>query len=620
MALTRETLWTTTLFDHNIHALEATIVDFLTELRHAEAHIKHIESASPSPIPRYEAEVQALRYLRGFLQIIKFSPFTYQREQFLAKLNPVLSQFHDLIKPRHQARHTYWLGEKLANIVQETLIVNAKDARKQITMARDLGVLVEDHYGATTVTESGENTTIQTSTIYHLRENQKIIHYQTEGWFLNAKQLAGFSSQANTWLDKFFLYNAVRVAKNGIPAPPSARWLPIPANVHRAEITVNTPNSTHNSYTSLIRMGTIVPLDMKVTDEQKVIAHDILDEIIKDNLENSINQYRKLYGFGQDEHIVFFVNYQTLLSPIPGEESLPHKDNNARFIAITKDVLKQIRHANEWQAHHPNITLVMQHTNTPLNKRANLSRIYAQDNHVRWAKISQTRKVLINLIFSLLIKNNSGIDREARQRELRELDHLQLLQMIKDLFPPPDISTELLNELTLRAHACTNLSLLLKHSPPFNGLQTHQRNIMMAALEFLTMGSQSLSIAGCKSARDRTAIFLSAVKTMQENSRAMHDWQTLLPGIINTLNEGHHFRTMLYHSAIVKVDAVHQDLFKLLASSTQKSVLELKPFSKNLKPYLTIYPNPANDFWSLFSSHPKVEPPAEELKEGRLLK
>jgi hypothetical protein len=87
---------------------------------------------------------------------------------------------------------------------------------------------------------------------------------------------------------------------------------------------------------------------------------------------------------------------------------------------------------------------------------------------------------------------------------------------------------------------------------------------------------------GCKSARDRTAVLAGAIKTMQENPQAMHDWNVLDQGIVKSLQQGHHFRAMAYHVAVVKVSDVHWYFKKKLPKQINDAIGSLKVFSKTL--------------------------------------
>src|SRR6185312_1225148 len=159
-------------------------------------------------------------------------------------------------------------------------------------------------------------------------------------------------------------------------------------------------------------------------------------------------------------------------------------------------------------------------------------------------------------------------DEKTRREKIAEFDEIK--NMIKEAVLPPTAKEfkiaeiqdlmrnagyrdDLIKELVRRESACKNLQDLLDNKEPYKSLDRYQHNIMMAALEHLAMGSQSLTMAGCKSARDRTGVVLCAIKTMQENPNAMTNWDMLDQGIVKSLQQGHAFRSMIFHSAIVKV-------------------------------------------------------------------
>lgn len=608
MSGTRQHIWNASLSDNNRIVYEANIADAIFELREATASVTLSGQNPLSPIPQDEAEVQSLRYLRGFIIIANTTTDELQRKAMLKKLNHVLKSYGLQTQGSHHAKLTYWLADQFAKILSDTFNITEDATRAQVTMARDLGILLEDHHPIRTDSTSGDVTTTQLSMLYKVRPNQRILRYKTQPWFIAAKKMAGVEGQQSSWLDIFFEYNAELIAKNGVPSLPSARWLPTPANLHESHIITSSEDPQHHSHTSILRMGTVVALDFKNTEEQQKIAYDILYEIISDNLKNHITLYRKLYNLSSDERIVFFVNYQTLLSPLPLEGVLPHKDNNAYFVATTKNILRRIRALPEWQEKFPNTTLITSHTNAAINKHAWRARSDADDTSMRRIKVSQTKKQLVDLILKNLKITNPEINEADYRRRLNKLSPLALFAEISQ----ETTAIELLNELRLRANACEQLTHLLDKKPPFATLAYNQYNLMMAALEFLTMGRQSLAIGGCKSGRDRTAFFLAAVKTMQEDVAAMRDWDLLEAGIVKTLEEGHHFRAMSHHSAVVKVGAVLEEFLQKLSPETKKQISGLKKFSKPLKAFEHEFPEHTHySFWSLFKPADKIVPPQQ---------
>src|SRR3990167_2223710 len=167
-----------------------------------------------------------------------------------------------------------------------------------------------------------------------------------------------------------------------------------------------------------------------------------------------------------------------------------------------------------------------------------------------------------------------------------------------------------------RLRACYHLKDLLNNRQPYADMKTYQRNITMGALEFLVCGSQSLNIDGCKSARDRTAVFACAAKIMKENSAAMSDWKALEKGIKLSLNQGHHFRSMIFHSAIIKAALVHQEFMKGFSASVQTNIKKLLVFSKKPPEYAQpkrILPSDARFFEKFrnYISKPENKPAKE---------
>jgi hypothetical protein len=87
---------------------------------------------------------------------------------------------------------------------------------------------------------------------------------------------------------------------------------------------------------------------------------------------------------------------------------------------------------------------------------------------------------------------------------------------------------------------------------------------------------------GCKSARDRTAVEAAAIEAMQKDPHAMHNWDELEKGILKTLHEGHHFRSMWSSMAAAKVSDVHGYFAQRLAPQVQESINAVKIFAKRL--------------------------------------
>jgi hypothetical protein len=531
------------------------------------------------PIQIYEAEVQALRYLQGMLLIAKnINLSLYDKKEFLKEIVEIYNKYQDKNeKNTSAADSTFWLSDQFARSIKKyTGVKNTNIARKQLTMARDLGILLETHPAICTISEDDNKVTIEKSTPYKIRKNYYDNYFGNRKtlndsyWFKNAKKLAGFDvDNKTTWLENFFIKNIENLKTLGVTAPPSARWLPLPANNQTIEISVAEKEKGSKELvfttTDFMRNGIVIPYDFRKIPgynnphkEQKKIAANIIKDLLETELQKKINEYEIFYA-GIIPLPPFYVNYQTLLSPLIGEVKFGHIDNNARFIKLVKEVINEI---NKNDNYNNGVEVILRHTNSAVNRNAKYSNDYKIDKITRVEKIQEFKKIAKN------IKNTPNIK----------------------------ISKELQKELELRGKACFYLQDLIEKKYPYNRHDTYQRNIMQAALEHLCMGKQSLTIAGCKSARDRTAVFACAVKTMLEDEKAMCDWKTHDDGIVKSLKQGHHFRSMIYHSAIVKVALVHKNFMERLDHLTQKSIKTLLTFSK--KP--PAYPTGGNIFTKLF--------------------
>lgn len=139
-------------------------------------------------------------------------------------------------------------------------------------------------------------------------------------------------------------------------------------------------------------------------------------------------------------------------------------------------------------------------------------------------------------------------------------------------------------DIAMRLRAAVHLKILLDGKFPYNDRPVYQRNLMKASLELIMQGQQAVKLAGCKSARDRTAVLMGAVETMIKNPEAMSNWKDLNAGIVQTLKEGHQFRAMSYHVAVAKISDVHKYYVKQLQSFVQVQMKSLKDFIKKLSP------------------------------------
>jgi hypothetical protein len=230
------------------------------------------------------------------------------------------------------------------------------------------------------------------------------------------------------------------------------------------------------------------------------------------------------------------------------------------------------------------------HTNSAVNKLASFAEEFSEDIINREEKIQSTVRLLERI-------NDKG---ESKHTALSTLaHHLQISDGALDVLDKKgtilkdallaikyskDLKEPLKDEIILRIQATYALRRVLNPKDTgFNHLSEYQRNIMIAALELLCQGKQALNLVGCKSARDRTAIVLSAAKTMLETPRAMQHWHVLNLGIIDSLKRGHHARAMQHHCEMIKVGDVHSDFDAQLDKATKIKNKSRKPFSKTLK-------------------------------------
>lgn len=544
--------------------------------------IKYQSSAADyQPIHPCETEIQALRYVRGMILIVENSPI---KDTLLTEIKKIYDEY--TIRPAESltdaANNTHWLAEKFAFHLSANLNISMEHARKQLHMARDISLLLEDHFPVCTISETEKQVTIEQavpvkiSPDYYDRE-------LTPAWLKGAKKRAGFNPDAeDTWLENVFKNHKKEIIKKGVPAPTSARWLPLPANNQEIETYVADLNADGTlgmgSSSSFVRTGITTAYDIKNDQEQQRLAIEQLKEIFKGRIKRGIEKYKQHYaGIIRDKDIFdFYVDYQTLLTPFKGEAILPYKDNNARFVAKAKKAMQKI--VEEWgEIEIAGAHLHFCQTNAAINKRADNAfvKTYSEDDAVRREKIQATEKLLAKIGITTSFARMSATEMEAQADQL-----LKGRMRIGGVEIPADTR----HELARRLRAAFYLQQLLDNKPPYKDLPNYQRNLMMAALEFHALGSQCLTLAGCKSARDRTAIFAAAVKTMQENPDAMHNWETLNKGIIESLKQGHHYRAMLWHCSVVKVKVVHKTYAEQLPKQIQEDTKALKIFTKPLTP------------------------------------
>lgn len=421
-----------------------------------------------------------------------------------------------------------------------------------------------------------------------------------------------------TWLDNFFKEEQRTLMEKGVAAPPSARWLPLPGNVQQVEVTTGILGETKGNVvtdivegsalsvlttTRFIRIGTPTAFDIGDIKTEEELAKKILKEVISQHIKTAVEQYRQNYGSLMVKPFKFFVNYESLLSPHVLEASkklalyhgriLDHKDNNAMFVQMAKEAMQD----PDVQAHlraqvvEYNVDLVFCQTNSPINKMAISPSVKAYKRFYEPGVDNAAREEKLNAVADLLwkISKNAELDlinyitgAEGRCPQVTSLAYK--LNQIRQAIPN-DVSEQTKNEIILRINAAVHLRALMNKESPYKELKDYQRNIMRAAFEFLAQGDQGVNLVGCKSARDRTAIFAAAVKTIQENPSAMDNWDILNVGIVSSLEQGHHTRAMSYHVGMLKVSDVHSYFVNQLDPVTQQQMKSTKIFSKTLGKY-----------------------------------
>lgn len=538
------------------------------------------------PIQTNESEIQFLRYLRGMLLIAQSSRFVagspgadpYQ--DISSRLEHVYAKY--LTKKKHSANKsnahgdspvlTAELASDFANILKDTFgATDDKHAGMQLTIARDFASMLETHFDTCTIA-SEPKSKVATISITSMQRVSEELYAKTfanpaaSDWMRSARAMQGLNPEEPCWLD-FCIGERLKVLlQERNPIPPSARWLPLPATYFKDEKTTvffDSDMQVHSAQTlhdQFVRTGIMIPFDVRKVPKQndtqkyayqKEIALDIAKDILRAQVPAQIEEFKQLYRIDDSVRFPFYVNYQTLLSPLLFEKGFGHTDNNARFVSMMDDVFDMLKRdaalLTELRGKH-NVDLHLDHTNSAVNRNA---RFTTADKYV-------------------------GL-RMARLREAK--------QFLKDIVMRKSNTSELNGELQTRLRAIDALSQLLDYDSEgsYAKIPTYAKNIMMAALDHLVIGSQGVSIDGCKSCRDRTEVFSAAVKVMKENPVAMKDWTVLEKGIIKSLMQGHGFRSVGFHVAIVKAGLVHGNFKDGLRKDVQKAIKDFTPFSKALK-------------------------------------
>lgn len=579
-----------------------------------------------NPINPYESEIQALQYLQGMLLIQKYLPLPPETKADVAfqnAVNEAVEQFRkNLIAGKVVTDATLILAEKFAEIISKSMNVDMKNARKQVTMARDMALLLEKHPHVCTITEEQGPQSGERKLTAELARNGKVSpEYYDKNfkppWLKYAKKYAGFKTEGATWLDKMFTDEAFmqQLKENGVPAPPSARWLPLPANYQKMQTYSATATPQHELTSEMtsdfIRLGTVCSFNLKNKELQEKLAFEQLKEVIRNELKNKINQFKKDYAGLIDDKPDFFVDYVNILSPIIAEEKLyglGHTDNNAYFVVMAKKAMAEIQSEFSRDPAYHDVNLVVQHTNSAVNKWADSHKVKVRQFPEEKKTIENKIGSVIKLIDKIIAKEGlsgiqAGIDAAERtklqedfkllkdvlngtnatystdmQNRIEKLaDNIEKGKILVDI----DISDEARKDIATRIRAAFYLKQLMNKNL-YQDIDKYQRNILKASFELLVQGKQSLKLLGCKSARDRTAVVMGAVKTMLSDKESMRDWSKLNSGILKSLRGGHHYRAVCWHVAIVKVSDVKKSLAKQLPKITQRITETAKAFIKTL--------------------------------------
>lgn len=594
--------------------------DFDHQSKPGDVVVKHHLSgtANHNPVNPYEPQIQALRYLQGGLLISENQAGSGALLLDINKIYQTYLQREANIKSIKQAaQNTHLFADELAKLlVTHKISSNIVKARKQVTMARDLGILLEQRPSVVTISEMPSKqagmtqVTIQRSSPFKVSPayyNQEFKQVKDKVWFQKAKHSAGLT-QDHSWLDHFFENNFSDLRALGHPAPPSARWLPLPANNQTIEVvTAEKRNGSDSleqtSYSRFTRMGITSAFAIGSVKEQERLAKAQLKEVLYSQLHAAIENYKDKYSelIQAGAPADFFVDYQTLLTPHYFESSAYKllKDNNAKFVEMAKQAMHEVKEQLAQENHvKPSadgsvrlhgVNIHFSQTNAAVNKRSSwiTAKLFPEEKIEREKKLQSTGalldKAIGNTKYVQYIQGKGKASPELEASMQRQAGILEgNIPATQRSQPITDISPELQKELAVRLRAAFYLRQLLNKEAPFKDLNTYRRNIMMAALEFHAQGSQAVTMMGCKSARDRTAVAASAIEAMQKDPNAMANWDVLEKHIVSSLHQGHHFRSMWSSMAAAKVSDVHGYFAKQLHPKVQTEISAVKIFAKRL--------------------------------------
>ncbi len=633
-----------------IQQLRESDFDFVSE--NGDTWIKHHQQGKKDldPINPFEAEIQALRYLQGMLLIAK--NLRPQNASFEDGLNKSYADYVERQRSsENSTKDTHELAENFAKLlVEHGIAPNLEKARsKQLVMARDLAIMLEKHPAVITISEREMNqqdqVVIQRATPYKIDaayydseffSGDEFAELSSKVWFQQAKSSAGLSKVGDSWLDNFFRENLATLRDVGSAAPPSARWLPLPANNQTIEIVTAKKDKdsqsrwTQDSYSRFTRMGITSAFHVKDVREQRRLAVKQLQEILEKQIWTGIQNYKEKYqdfdpmmradnahthystasAMGFD----YFADYQTLLTPhvLEAYAYRWHTDNNAKFVEMAKEAMQGVKQTmikeydgevlGDGSVKFANGAKVyFGHTNASVNS-ASVSpsaKQFKGEDLARIQKVQALAKVLEpSLGDTLYIQYMNGASLKGKAltdaRELMEKAATRLEDGTydrKDSNATPELqnaSPELRKELAMRLRAAFYLRAMLNKDEPFKELYTsksknaYKRNSWSAAFGLTAKGWTGGTLMGCKSGRDRTAVEMAAIEAMAANPEAMKNWDVLDKSICRSLEEGHGFRSMSWHNAVVKVSDVHGYFMGKLSPSLQTAIKSLKRFSNKL--------------------------------------
>lgn len=583
------------------------------------------------PFDPNESHIQALRYVEATLKVYG-DVNNYQHDttsaEIAKKITAETYNAFEIYLLRNQTGHklrraenTLWLAEELAKTLKTHLQLDMTAARKAVTKARDVVALLKPAQNTITVTEWTSSTTTESQSTP--KQHPMVTIEETQRYRVSKKYYDEFvemkpwrrqltKSTDGLLLDSFLTHHRDQLITLGSPTTPSARWLPLPANIKYEQINVGRQTAeeqfepVHQS--KFIRTGILTAYDVKDPAEQFRLAVKQLEEIFLNTITSAVEDYEKQYkDLIGNQQFEFYFDYKTLLSPYNIERHLGHKDNNGRFVKMAKDAMEVVQDRFKSGAYSQLIKIkikanvVFTQTNAAINKAADAKSGYVMIRPLLQSSAvdNDTRHQKIDAVIHHMTALKSKTSAPTLQKKLDELIaiftkqstlkfHHEKIDVLNSVVAALkagsfQLSQSIQNELAVRIEAAFHLQRLLQNNAPYHSFSLYQRNLMMVSLEHLIMGSQGLELVGCKSARDRTAVFAGAVKTMLENPATMQNWKLLDAGIIKSLQQGHHYRAMFDHVGIVKAEEVGSH-FESEAYSEDKRMIAkvIKKLSKYL--------------------------------------